>query len=343
VLARRLDSPLDSVLRLTDAAGKRVAFNDDHEDRGDGLRTHHADSLIDATLPATGTYYLHLGDAQDQGGPEHAYRLRVSAPQPDFALRVVPSRIHARPGRYTPVSIFALRKDGFAGPITLGLKGAPDGLALSGGQVPAGQDQVRVTLLVPPLTSDKPIRLELEGRATTAGHQVVRPAVPADDMMQAFAYKHLVPAQDLQVVPVGVNRPARPAQKPRKNPSKGSAARRTFPHPMTVLGESPVKIPAGGTVEVRVIGSGLSSNSGKVEIELSDPPEGITIERVARIDRGVAIVLRGDPQKVKTGLKGNLIANAILDRMVTDKNGKTRKNRWVMGALPAVPFEVVPP
>ena len=34
VYARRLDSPLDSVLKLTDAAGRQLAFNDDHEDKG---------------------------------------------------------------------------------------------------------------------------------------------------------------------------------------------------------------------------------------------------------------------------------------------------------------------
>ena len=126
VLARRLESPLDSVLKLTDAAGKRLAFNDDHEDKGDGLRTHHADSLIHFTLPANGTYYLHLGDAQHQGGPEYAYRLRISEPRPDFALRVVPSRINARAGRYNPITIFALRKDGYDGPIALRLKGCAE-------------------------------------------------------------------------------------------------------------------------------------------------------------------------------------------------------------------------
>ena len=36
VYARRLDSPLDSVLELTDAAGRQLAFNDDHEDKGSG-------------------------------------------------------------------------------------------------------------------------------------------------------------------------------------------------------------------------------------------------------------------------------------------------------------------
>jgi hypothetical protein len=74
VSARRLDSPLDSVLRLTNAAGKQLAFNDDQEDRASGLHTHHADSLLLATLPADGTFFVYLGDSQRQGGPEYAYR-----------------------------------------------------------------------------------------------------------------------------------------------------------------------------------------------------------------------------------------------------------------------------
>ena len=76
VYARRLDSPLDSVLKLTDADGKQLAFNDDHEDKGAGLDTHYADSYLTATLPADGAYYIHLGDAQHQGGPE--YRLPLA-------------------------------------------------------------------------------------------------------------------------------------------------------------------------------------------------------------------------------------------------------------------------
>jgi len=56
VFARRLDSPLDSLLKLTDAAGRPLAINDDYEDKGSGLETHHADSYLRATLPAQGTY-----------------------------------------------------------------------------------------------------------------------------------------------------------------------------------------------------------------------------------------------------------------------------------------------
>jgi len=95
VTARRLDSPLDSLLRVTDASGKVLAFNDDHEDAGAGTNTHHADSYLMVTLPADGPYFVHLTDTARMGGDEYAYRLRISAPQPDFALRVVPSSVAA--------------------------------------------------------------------------------------------------------------------------------------------------------------------------------------------------------------------------------------------------------
>ena len=61
VMARRLDSPLDSVLKITDAGGKLLAFNDDHEDPEAGTNTHDADSYLMVELPADGTYYVHIG------------------------------------------------------------------------------------------------------------------------------------------------------------------------------------------------------------------------------------------------------------------------------------------
>jgi hypothetical protein len=336
VRARRLDSPLDSVLELTDAAGKRLTFNDDHEDKADALKTHAADSLIDGTLPADGTYYLRLGDAQHEGGPEVAYRLRISPPQPDFALRVVPSRINSRSRQFVPITIFALRHDGFSGEIALGLQDASDAFSMGGGLLPAGQDQVRVTLLVSPVSSAEPIDLGVEGRATIDGQEVVHRAMPADDMMQAFAYKHLVPAEDLQVVVLDATRPA--AVGSSVSAPSPPAPRPMFPAPMTLLGELPVRIPAGGSVEVRVT---ISVRPGPVQVELSDPPEGLAIDSVSRFDGGLAILLRCDAEKAKPGLKGNLIANASQQRTITEKDGRTREYRAVLGTLPAIPFEVV--
>jgi hypothetical protein len=320
VYARRLDSPLDSLLRLTDAGGRQVAFNDDHEDKGWGLLTHHADSLIAARLPAAGTYYLYLGDIQHHGGPEYTYRLRVSPPRPDFELRVTPSAVNAAGGMTVPITVYALRKDGFAGEIALALKAAPRGLILSGGLIPAGQDQVRATLSVSPPAAlfREPVSLTLEGRAVIQGREVVRQAAPADEMMQAFAYHHLVPAADLKLA---------------------VARRNVFRTPPRITARPPVKIPAGGSVRIQVEAE-LPPNSviSNLSYELSDPPEGVTL----RQDGG--LVLACDAAKGKPGLKGNLIIQILGERQAAPGNRPAAPNlrRVALGALPALPFEIVP-
>ncbi len=134
VYARRLDSPLDSVLWLTDAAGKQLAFNDDYEDKGSGLNTHHADSLLTATLPADGSYFIHLGDAQHQGGPAFGYRLRISEPRPDFELRVVPSSINVRARHVRAHHRLCLAQGRLLAGDRVGLEGCPGGICAQRGQ-----------------------------------------------------------------------------------------------------------------------------------------------------------------------------------------------------------------
>jgi len=323
VYARRLDSPLDSVLKLTDAAGTQLAYNDDHEDKGAGLNTHYADSYLTATLPADGAYYIHLGDAQHQGGPDFAYRLRIGPPRPDFALRVVPSSLSVRGGASVSVTVYALRRDGFTNEISLDLANAPKGFRLTGAKVPANQDQVRLTLQAPPEAADEPVHLSVEGRAFIQGHPVTHLAVPAEDMMQAFAYRHLVPAKELDVVVSGrfMNR-----------------------MPLKILSATPVKIPAGGTARVRISAPG-GAFANRVRLELSEPPEGIALGNVSPFSEGTEIELRSDAAKTKPGLKGNLIVNIMPGQaLVAAKKNKKQGNqpRAAVGTLPAIPFEVVP-
>ena len=156
VLARRLGSPLDSAIRITDAAGKQLAYNDDFTDKTIGLMTHHADSWLMVKLPAAGTYYVHVCDIQRKAGPEYAYRLRIGPPRPDFDLRVTPSGIGIRAGETVALTAHAVRRDGFDGPISLSLKDAP-GFSLSGATIPPGEDHVRFTLSAPqPLPKSLP-------------------------------------------------------------------------------------------------------------------------------------------------------------------------------------------
>ena len=323
VRARRLGSPLDSIIRLTDAGGRQIAVNDDCEDKGAGLLTHHADSWLRATLPAGGAYCVQVGDMQRKGGAEYAYRLRVSPPRHDFELRAVPSSINARPGATVPLLVHALRKDGFTGDIAIVLCNAPPGFALHGGRVPGGQDQVRLTLALPPAPLGEPCALRLEGRATIDGREVVRRVVPADDLMQAFAYRHLVPAGELAVASQG--RPAPRAQ-------------------ARIAGDMPVRIPAGGTRRVLVETSarGLLNNA---DLALDEPPEGIAIKAANPSRGGVEIVFGADAAKAAPGLKGNLIVAVFAKRAAkagaAPPKGAQRAAPLTM--LPAIPFEIVAP
>ena len=235
VMARRLNSPLDSVIMLTDASGKKIAFNDDFTDKCYGQIFEQVDSYFRTTLPASGTYYLQLGDVQRHGGPEYAYRLRLSPPRPDVALRVTPSSIYGRPGAAVPITVHAFRKDGFTNEITLSLKDAPPGFKLNGEKIPALPDlgtnlnQVitNLTLTVPNQPIPFPANLVMEGRSQILGQPFAHTCVPAEDMMQAFFWRHIVPVQETKVAVI-----------------RGE--------PQRILGRLPVQIPLGGTARVRV-------------------------------------------------------------------------------------------
>jgi len=199
VHARRLDSPLDSVLKLTDATGKTLAFNDDREDLGSGLNTHHADSYLMVELPADGAYYVCVGDTARNGGEEYAYRLRISEPRPDFALRVVPSSVALRGKSVAAVTVYAIRRDGFAGAIKLGLKDPPAGFSAPTVSMSGTQDMVRLSVKTDLTATEQPVTLRVEGVAKIEDRDVAHEAVPAEDRMQAFLWRHLVPAEDLKV------------------------------------------------------------------------------------------------------------------------------------------------
>ncbi len=200
VFARRLDSPLDSVLKLTDATGKLVAYNDDYDSATPGVNTHDADSYIMAKLPADGTYCVHLGDVTRNGGEEYAYRLRLGPPRPDFALRVVPSSAAMRSRSATALDVRVVRKDGFAGPVRLGLKNPTTGFSCRPGSLSASQMSRRLVVRTSLTDTKEPVVVHVEGSATIQGHQVAHEAVPVEDRMQAFLWRHLVPADDLRVL-----------------------------------------------------------------------------------------------------------------------------------------------
>ena len=115
VTARRLDSPLDSVLKLTDANGKLLAFNDDHEDPEAG-RQHAPRRFLPHGQTARRRDLL-----RPPGRYRPARRRRVCLPPADqraaarFRVARVPSSLALRSKAPAAVNIHVVRKDGFTG------------------------------------------------------------------------------------------------------------------------------------------------------------------------------------------------------------------------------------
>jgi hypothetical protein len=319
IVARRLHSPLDSILEIFDSSGRRIAMNDDYEDKGAGLLTHHADSRVEGRLPAAGTYFVRVSDTQRHGGTEYSYRLRLGPPEPDFALRISPSTLNVRAGSSVTLTAYALRRDGFTGEIALALKDAPKGFFLSGNRIPANQDSVKLTLTAAVAPAEEPQNLTLVGLATIEGKRVAHAAVPAEDMMQAFAYHHLVPSQELKVQVAG---------------------RGTLIRPITQL---PVMIPAGGVARIR-FGTTIARSAGQLKLELVEPPPGIAVVRCQTGAEHVEVVVSCDATKAKPGTQGNLLFNAVSERSGATKQGKgaAKLQRSPLGTIPAIPFDIVP-
>lgn len=320
IFARRLRSPLNSLLRLTDAKGNVLAWNDDHEDIEFGMLTHHADSALSSTLPKDGTYFIEVSDTERHGGSVYGYRLRLTPPEPDFALRIAPSTVNVPCGRAATISVHAVRKDGFDGDIDVALRGEPNGFTLSGAKIPRGADQVRMTLTAPSDPTLEPEPLQLEGSARIDGKTVTHVAVPTEDMMQAFAYRHLVPVQELLAFVQGPRRVAAP---------------------VSISEDGPVRIPTGGIARVRVKTQKRPILSS-VQLELRDPPKGISLQDVSVIPEGLSFYLKADGT-AQAGLVDNAIVEAFAETSATQTKGKAaaQKSRYSLGILPAIPIEVV--
>ncbi len=199
VHARRLDSPLDSVITIFDGKGKLLAENDDIQDDDQPPITHQADSRLEFTAPAEGDYFLRVRDAQHKGGPEYAYRLSIAAERPDFELQVVsdnPSSL--APGDTAVATVAAIRRDGYTGEIHLALSDAPRGFTMRGGLLGDSRlwyqpREAQVTLTAP---ADAPVGMltpVIVGTARIGDKEVVRHAVPVTAVKQAFSINHRVP------------------------------------------------------------------------------------------------------------------------------------------------------
>lgn len=125
VVSRRAGSPLDSLLQITDAKGRRLTDGDDLSEFG---RTT-ADAAIESwTAPAGGTYFISVRDLLQRGGEAYVYCLTLAKPEPQFQLTLDTDKTELTPGTRGVVFVNAFRKNGFQGEIALSIEGLPEGV-----------------------------------------------------------------------------------------------------------------------------------------------------------------------------------------------------------------------
>ncbi len=147
----------------------------------DGGPGYGKDSLLHFTAPADGEYIVCIRDVQGLGGEKYAYRLTARHPRPDFRLSVNPRNPNVPAGGTIPVTVTALRMDGFDGPIDVSLADLPAGVRASSGTIAPGQVSATIAL-----SADQNAKLAAAaplhaiGKASIGGAALARVANPED-------------------------------------------------------------------------------------------------------------------------------------------------------------------
>ncbi len=138
VFGRRINSRIDSYIRVMDASGKTLQENDDADGK---------DSRIVMGVTGGTEYLIEVRGMGQRAAGDVYYRLQISPPQDqDFRLTLTPDEINVGQGGSSLVTVAVQRLGGFAGPINLRVEGLPAGMTASPGIVPAGQGSAQLTL-----------------------------------------------------------------------------------------------------------------------------------------------------------------------------------------------------
>jgi hypothetical protein len=149
----------------------------------DGGPGYGKDSLLHFTAPADGEYIVAIRDVQGLGGEQYAYRLTARHPRPDFRLTVNPRNPNVPKGGTIPVTVTAVRMDGFDGPIDVSLNDLPAGFEASGGVIAAGQVSTTIALSAGSnAVLDTAVPLKATGKASIDGAAIAHVANPEDHL-----------------------------------------------------------------------------------------------------------------------------------------------------------------
>ncbi|HZO56813.1 MAG TPA: hypothetical protein VFB63_29150 [Bryobacteraceae bacterium] len=156
----------------------RLYFRND-----DGGPGYGKDSFVTFTAPADGEYMARIRDIRGLGGDDYAYRLNIREPRPDFELSVSPRNPNVPRGGSIPVTVTALKREGFNAPIEVSFASLPAGLKATKNTIAPGLDTTTLLLSADENADLKDaVAFDVTGSSTANGRAITHRANPGDDM-----------------------------------------------------------------------------------------------------------------------------------------------------------------
>ncbi len=182
VYARRLGSPLDSVLTVYDAKGKSLGNNDD--------AAGNPDSAVRVKIPEDGDYTVKVADQLARGGPRFTYRVEIAEVAPTLTLSIPDTARYDNETRKSIVVprgnrfavLLNINRDTFNGDLAVTFDGLPAGITALADTVPGSLSAVPVVF---DATADAPIAGTL---LTPTAQAVDASATKGKDVVSRFRH-----------------------------------------------------------------------------------------------------------------------------------------------------------
>jgi hypothetical protein len=188
----------------------------------------------------------------------------------------------------------------------------PPGFTSSDAIIPAGQGQAKLTITAPP---DAPLNVfapVIVGTGTLNNQPFTRTAFGAEDVMQAFSYRHVVPTKEFPVAVIETSLFGLSTNAP---PKDG------------------LQVKQGAEAKVLVKATRKDGAKFPINLAVVDAPAGITVKTdPIPADKNELPITISVPKQAPVGWKVNLILNGT---MSTGKETATR-------TAPAIPIKILP-
>jgi dipeptidyl aminopeptidase/acylaminoacyl peptidase len=168
-----------------------------YENDDDGWRRLGNDSRVAFTAPADGDYLARVTDVRGQGGEAYKYQLTVRPARPDFTVKLTAKDLNVNAGSGKEFTVAATRKDEFAGPIHIDIKGLPPGFHVTTPLViEADQTTAFATLTAdaeaPAPTEENAKRTRLTASAMIGGKKIKKKPIDLGEIKLAGPPKIIV-------------------------------------------------------------------------------------------------------------------------------------------------------